>query len=159
LSSVIFSQLEDEGYLMDVRRNSAIKQQEIIERFPSVKCLDFDYSNFSAWGFPIIFNSQGQAHSFVTSYNSLSDRNCYPAWRLAPEEPAFYPDVNSDQLKKLLNSGYERYVDLFEDCPSKLQNAFNLRPRVVGLRTNHWSKRSLDIDLYKLTSVLSALYS
>ena len=154
LSSVIYSQLEDEGFLLDSRRNSALLQQSIILSFSQLRSIDFDYSNYSAWGFPIIFETEEQSRSFVSLYNSGLDRNCYPAWRLAPEEPAFDPSINSEQIQFLLRAGFDRYVHLFANCRDQIANAFKLRPRLVGLRTNHWSKRSLDRDLCKLSTIL-----
>ena len=157
LAAVVFSQLEDEGFLMDSRRISALSQLDEISKYSLSESYKVTYANFSAWGVPIIFKNTETAIQFVKLYNSSGSRNCYPSWRLAPEEPSFDVDLNMLQIQNLLGIGFERYKELFLLVRSTLPVAFDIRARLVGLRTNHWSKKSLVSDLRKLHSIFLSL--
>ena len=157
LGAIIYAQLEDEGFLYDRRRFAALSLQKILNSRVKNSLYDISYSGFSAWGFPIVFENTEAAEYFVQAYNSIGERNCYPAWRLACEEPAFNPEVNSKQLSKLMRSGFEQYINLYNQKEDLLPIALGVRPRLVGLRTNLWNEKSLKEESVKLLDTIEMI--
>jgi perosamine synthetase len=150
-AAVILGQIENYDNLINVRKNSAKKFLDQVEKTNwLIPQANYQGCEHSYWSFPVLLN-----HPYVTwkefrdKFMLNGGKGIYAAWQLSYLEPAL---LNHNFL------GRERYMnqEILKSYKKGLcPNAEFLQPKILAFRTNEWDDAGQDVQIHALSKTIS----